>query len=426
MLKKLMILLILPGFLCANNIGLCGGKHFLKRQKLVDRLVMQLKSSSDSKNIQKRIIKEYGYIGIENLIRYHEEELKDVFISLLKHKNFYVQYKTLYALRRYHDIDLQILKPYLKSTNLYLKDMALSFYTENGKKKDIPVLNRVLKNENNIYIKSSLEYLKNKWDKSWTLLFPDFHYYWDKSNLKKVRYYKSGDSIENYKQKYSQFYFKNENIPVADSFVPPIIGYLDEFIFKGRRISFGVGGHKKHAGDDCGWFREGASVYAIGAGVIRLIHHSPDWGFLMVIEHKTIKGHYLCSIYGHLSKKIYKRAGDIVKKGEKIGTIGLSYSIENGGYGAHLHFGICKGRWLKSKYDFAHQVSIIMDGEEKRVKNYNLNEDGLEMDFEDGVKIKVSDNTKKDLNSSLFWLKGYTFSKDLDRFWLDPQEFLKQ
>jgi len=46
------------------------------------------------------------------------------------------------------------------------------------------------------------------------------------------------------------------------------------------------------------------------------------------------------------------RPGEIVEAGQKLGAIGRCNSVDNGGYGAHLHFGIHKGpyaidwRWV--------------------------------------------------------------------------------
>jgi len=425
MIRLLGLFILYPLLLYSNNIGLSGGKLFLQRQKMIDNLVFQLKQKGQSP-VKKRLIDEFGYIGIENLIRYKEESLVPVYMDLLKFDDFYVKYKALYALRHCTNWDYKAIKPFLRSTNLYFNDMAVSTLTERNDKELIKILHKYKEKTENIYIKKSIRFAIQRINKDLKLTFPDFNYEIKKGQLTKYRYYKMGESIKGYQEKYSQIYLKNINYPVASSFLPPIIGYEKEFIFKGKRISFGVGGEKhKHVGDDCGWFREGASVYAIGNGIIRLIHHSPDWGFLMVIEHQLTNKKYICSIYGHLSKEIYLRAGDIVKKGDKIGTIGLSYSIENGGYGAHLHFGISKGPWLKSKYNYGQNLSVEYNGKIQKVNEYKLTEKGAELTFENGLKVKLQE-MQDNMTDYLFWLKGYEFSKDVDRLWIDPQEFFKE
>lgn len=436
MIKLLLIYILFPLVLYSGNIGLCGGKLFPQRQKMIDNLIFQLNEADENKKdiYKKRLIDDFGYIGIENLIRYKENSLNDIFLDLLDHDDFYVKFKSLYALRHYKKENVSSIIPFLNSTNLYLKDMAVSSLTEIGDKNLLPVLEQYLETETNEYIKSSLKYAIQKINKDLKLTFPDFDFGLEKEKLVKYRYYKFRDKIDGYKERFSQLFLKKDEPPLALSFTPPIIGYWEEFHIKGKRISFGAGGgYRKHVGDDCGWFKEGNSVYAIGDGVIRIIHHSPDWGFLIVIEHKLKNEEYLCSVYGHLSKEIYLKAGDIVKKGDKIGTIGLSYSIENGGYGAHVHFGISKGRWLKSKYNHARNISIVYDNKERKVKEYKITEEGVELIFEGGIKIKLSDNLtrnqkrpQKGISNHLFWLKGYEFSRDVDRLWLDPQEFLKE
>lgn len=432
MIKLILIYFLFPLMAYSGNIGLCGGKMFLQRQEMIGHLILQLKEAQgNNKDIYKKRLKDdFGYIGIENLIRYKEDSLNDVFLDLLKNEDFYVKYKTLYILRHYKKENIYGLLPFLDSTNVYLKDMAISSLTEAGDKDILPVLKKYPEKTTNEYIKTSIIYAVNKISRDLKVLFPDFNYDLKPEKLSEYRYYRSGDKIDGYQESFSQIYLNKNDLPEAASFIPPIIGYWDEFIIKGRRESFGVGGGiRKHVGDDCGWFRDGASVHAIGDGIIRLIHHSPDWGFLIVIEHQLKNNEYLCSVYGHLSKEIYVRAGDIVKKGDKIGVIGLSYSVENGGYGAHLHFGISKGPFLKSEYAHAGNVSVQMDNKDQKVKEYRFTENGTELIFEGGLKITLDDGIKRTekqgINSDLFWLRGYEYAQDVDRLWLDPQEFLK-
>ncbi len=437
MFKLILIYTLFPILLYSKNIGSCGGKFFIERQKMVNRLVLQIREADkEAYPYKKKLIEDFGYIGIENIIRYKEDSLNDVLITLLEHMDFYVKYKSLYALRHYEKYkkkNAQFILPFLDSEDLYLKDMAISTLTETGDKSLIPAFRKALKKATNEYMINSLKYATNKIIRDSKLLFPDFNYGMEKEKLLKYEYYKMGDKIKGYKERFSQIYLKkieSWEFPGADSFTPPILDYYNDLAFKGKRRSFGAGGSTKHVGDDCAWFRDGASVHAIAGGIVRIIHHSPDWGFLIVIEHRLKDDKYLCSVYGHLSKEIYIKAGDRVKKGDKIGTIGLSYSVENGGYGAHLHFGISKGRWLKSKYDHARNISIQADNKELKVKEYRFSEKGTELIFEEGLTLLLSDSQKvknaKGVNNYLFWLKGYEFSKDVDRLWLDPYEFFEE
>src|SRR4029077_9112778 len=56
-------------------------------------------------------------------------------------------------------------------------------------------------------------------------------------------------------------------------------------------------------------------------------------------------GKPFCSLYGHLSPMIHVRPGDVVEAGQQLGAIGRGFSVDNGGYFAHLHFGIHRGRY---------------------------------------------------------------------------------
>ncbi len=139
----------------------------------------------------------------------------------------------------------------------------------------------------------------------------------------------------------------------ADRFVPPIDAYFDP-----KRKSFGfqipasggVFSDSVHIGDDCGWHHELRTIVSAGNGVVRRAAYIPSWGHIVVIEHVLKDGARVCSLYGHMSPFIYVKAGDSVDAGQKIGAIGRENTIENGGYGAHLHFGIHAGAYNPSDW----------------------------------------------------------------------------
>ena len=192
MIKLLLIYILFPLVLYSGNIGLCGGKLFPQRQKMIDNLIFQLKEADENEKdiYKKRLIDDFGYIGIENLIRYKENSLNDIFLDLLDHDDFYVKFKSLYALRHYKKENVSSIMPFLNSTNLYLKDMAVSSLTEIGDKNLLPVLEQYLETETNEYIKSSLKYAIQKINKDLKLLFPDFNFGVENKKLVKYRYYK--------------------------------------------------------------------------------------------------------------------------------------------------------------------------------------------------------------------------------------------
>ncbi len=133
---------------------------------------------------------------------------------------------------------------------------------------------------------------------------------------------------------------------VAEKLNPPVRAFFDP-----KRKSFGefinIPGTpfsgQYHVGDDMARKDDHATVVSIGAGVVRAAGMAPSFGGLVIVEHVDAEGERFCSLYGHLSPYIHVRAGQRLKKGQKLGSVGRAYTCENGGYSAHLHFGIHTG-----------------------------------------------------------------------------------
>jgi len=90
----------------------------------------------------------------------------------------------------------------------------------------------------------------------------------------------------------------------------------------------GLGGGNTDLGDPIYSTSDGLVVFSqkvcCGWGnIIRVVHRLPD--------HSKYK--YVESVYAHMHDKLV-RAGDLVRRGQKIGTIGTA----EGKYSAHLHF----------------------------------------------------------------------------------------
>jgi hypothetical protein len=102
-------------------------------------------------------------------------------------------------------------------------------------------------------------------------------------------------------------------------------------------------GHGVHTGEDvaCGG---NSSVKAIANGKVLFAQTRgsvcDNWGYVLVIEHTTRFGK-INSIYGHIDSVV--REGDLVTKGQVIGTIGDFAAKTSCGWSNHLHFGIYNG-----------------------------------------------------------------------------------
>ena len=173
------------------------------------------------------------------------------------------------------------------------------------------------------------------------------------------------------------------DLPVATRLVPPVRSTFVEVTKTVERINGKAfrhplnGGYgyrlknpvtKKtmlHVGADLGWYRVGEPVYAVADGVVRISRPgllarakaagvTPKlppgamlWGNFLAIEHRLKNGAYVTTFYGHLADKRLVNAGDVVKAGQQIGSIGRQSRAINGGYKPHLHFGVAYGRKLE-------------------------------------------------------------------------------
>jgi len=219
---------------------------------------------------------------------------------------------------------------------------------------------------------------------------------------------------------------------VADSFDWPIAGYGDSLIGFPPHLHF----TGQHVGEDMGWMRDGCSVYAVANGVVRIIYGGgSNWGFLVAIEHRLPSGRYVSSIYGHGSSEILVRSGERVMKGQKIMTSGLSCSVENGGYLAHIHFGLS---WGPIRRPAGYSVGGIIKSDigdhvlEGRVDDLSYHPNLTNLDgwpqllavvrTPDGSveEIMVS-GEEKDLFEQTDWIKGFTPNR---AGWISPKDFI--
>ena len=129
-----------------------------------------------------------------------------------------------------------------------------------------------------------------------------------------------------------------ERCPISDGFDFPVGAPNARDYYNAQ----GFGGKNFHLGED--WNGLGGSntdfgdpVYAVANGIVIYSKHViAGWGNIIRVVHNTgtkDSPKYVESFYAHLNKMLVKE-GDIVSRGQKIGTIGNV----NGLYYAHLHF----------------------------------------------------------------------------------------
>ncbi len=107
----------------------------------------------------------------------------------------------------------------------------------------------------------------------------------------------------------------------------------------------GEGGTTYHTGVDVGACLDGAGYYAIAPGFVRFVYTGSDMGTEIVVQHHLGDKRTVNAVYMHGGDTVFVKGGDEVVSGQLLGTMGMSFSIENGGHFAHLHFGLYPGEF---------------------------------------------------------------------------------
>jgi len=235
------------------------------------------------------------------------------------------------------------------------------------------------------------------------------------------------------KNLFNDYEAKAVAVPDAVKFVFPIQRYQEDLFGGYPRSSFG--GSRGHAGEDCGWFRDGSGIYAVADGVVRMVQGAGgDWGFLVAIEHRLPDGRYLTSVYGHCGSDVLVHAGEVVHCGQRIASQGLSCSVENGGYGAHLHFGLGDGPFRRpAGLAAGDKANLESDGKKEATPVLRLvygtkdNSHGWPLT---AFVVRLPDGTERTvevpeqpLQREIGWFQAYVKNC---RGWLDPQTMLPQ
>ena len=216
-------------------------------------------------------------------------------------------------------------------------------------------------------------------------------------------------------------------LAVSRTLVAPVRDYFDA-----TRKSYGIlisqegGGPfsgKIHVGDDVAWRLDHETVVAIGDGIVRSVDLGrKSWGGLVVVEHLDASGARFCSLYGHLGPLVCVRPGQVVRQGQKLGAVGTSYSHANGGYLAHLHFGIHRGALLLP--DTVGAI-VPLSGESSGTPVTAT----VSAVREGSVDVRLADGTTRTIDRSDDWTCGYLKPdefKSQTHGWADPQEFIRK
>jgi len=417
-----------------KTVGACTRKdEFSTWQAKLDPLIQELVRAPEARKAKLglAIARKHGRgQRIENLIRYRHADLKHVVLPLLEAKHWPIRARALYGLKMVGDESvIPAVVKCLADKDPRIREMAANCLCHIARK-PLEGLRAALAAEKDPFTRSSIEAAiavlekEKKPYRPWPekRVGPD-----DAPRVEWAWTVKGRRSFNAYDARTLDY-------PEARTLDWPISWYHGSLFMSVPRHSFG--GKSGHAGEDMAWFREGASVYAAGDGLVRMIQGAGgNWGFLVLIEHRLADGDYLSSVYGHLGWDILVKEGEVVKKGQKIGTVGLSCSVENGGYGAHLHFGLADGPFRKPRGIYRDGSALNFDYQGKRVKApvigfVYLPDKPDQNKFPGlGLKVKVPDGTvltvavgNVPMAHQVGWIAGYA---KRCRGWFDPYKFIQ-
>jgi murein DD-endopeptidase MepM/ murein hydrolase activator NlpD len=424
------------------TVGGCTRKdEFAKRQAALDPRIVELSQAEDEAaqvELGAKIAEEFGKgQRIENLIRYREPALRRVFLPLLEAESWAIRQRALYGLKMVGDESIapQIAKA-MQDENPQVREMAVNALCH-LLKTDASLLEARLAEgpdqEKDIWVRRSLEAALAVVKSGKKPYAPWKEKLVGPQGARRVEWawtVKGKNSFNRYDARTLEY-------PRAKDFDWPISLYDGSLFMKTPRSSFGANG--THAGEDMAWFREGASVYAVADGIVRLIQGAGgNWGFFLLIEHRLENGDYKSSIYGHLGWDILVAPGDIVRKGQKLATVGLSCAVENGGYGSHLHFGIGDGPFRRAPRVLRGATLNLNRGEEKiqaKVLGFAYDASRKDQHGFPALAIRVAMGQDEEgqpieralpvnaghISGQVRWITGYAKGC---RGWLDPRVFI--
>jgi murein DD-endopeptidase MepM/ murein hydrolase activator NlpD len=425
------------------SLGVCTrAEEFELRQVACDELVSALRSGLDKPAekaalaaLEKAIDRD-----VECLIRYREPKLAPIFEKLVGEggRPWFFRTRAAYALKMLgQQSSVKALTKALEDAEPIVRDAAATALGHLGGPDAAAALEKRKAKEKEPYALAALEaslalaraesrpYEQRADGKRWQepLVGPE--------GARRVEFVwraKGQSSFNDYDAKTLEY-------PTAERFVYPIQRYREDLFGGYPRRSFAANGN--HAGEDQGWFREGTSYFAVADGIVRMVQGAGgDWGFLVAIEHRLADGSYLTSVYGHAAFDVQVRAGEIVRCGQRIATMGLSCSLENGGYGAHLHFGFGAGPFRRpaglAAGDFANLqdeqgnaqktevLRLVYAAEKKGQHGWPLTAFVVRLPSGEEKTIEVPEQP---VGREIGWFQAYV--KDC-RGWRDPQTLLPE
>lgn len=299
--------------------------------------------------------KKYGLDAIEAIKRFRNPELESLFLALARHEDWTVRHRALYALEYYGGaaaLDAALANLDHEQPRLRERAAIACIKLWDGRRRPDPVRVR-LAEEDDFHVRRCLDALERRIDDKLESSRVSSEHLVTRPDGLVLTPFLSGMNTAakvapDFKAKVAsrQRGGSASKLPPADRWVRPLLGYGDEVVSGTSLQPFAnlrQNGKVYHTGHDVGASMDGAGYYAPADGIVKLIHTGSDMGTLIVVEHPVVENAVVNSVYMHGGDTVFVEAGQRVLCGQLLGTMGMSYSIENGGHYAHLHYGMYPG-----------------------------------------------------------------------------------
>ncbi|MGQ0614133.1 MAG: peptidoglycan DD-metalloendopeptidase family protein [Planctomycetaceae bacterium] len=309
----------------------------------------------------KEFVAKRGLDWIEGIKRFRNPELKDLWLALLGHPDWHVGHRALLCLEYLGDATvLDAVWPLLAHAHPRMRERAAIACLKLWEGGGAPAaLGEALQREEDFHVRRCLEALQRRVaGRLKPLRVHEEHRVELESGLLMAPFLNGIDALERAAPGYR---LKPETrpgaggaakMPQAPRWCWPILGWGQEEVAGVALQPFAnprQNGAVLHTGLDVGACLEGAGYYAAADGVVKLISSGSDMGTLVVLEHNLGGGELVCAVTMHGGDTVFVQPGETVSCGQLLGTMGLGFSIENGGHFAHLHYGLYPG-----PFDLAH------------------------------------------------------------------------
>ena len=339
----------------------------------VEPVVRELTAAKEDERgpIEDRLVAEFGRTGIEALVRFREPELIPVFVRLADHEDWYVRRLAILGLQRLAGLSgLDVVVRHLADETVLVREIAAtttailheigSKYRDmiprtsaerdaakglgKREKEDARALKAAHDAEENRYVKASLAMAIEVLGKRRPIRIHEEQTTGEPGARHVPRVV--GAQVKAWQGGSGYQGAGSGRLKPTKGWAYPLLVYPKEILNIGSDrplVPLEAKANSLHFGHDCGWFLEGSTVYAIADGVVRMIQSGDDWGGLIVVEYMDEDGEKVNGLNGHCGMWVFVKPGEAVVAGQPLGQMALSFSPENGGHGAHDHFGMFAG-----------------------------------------------------------------------------------